>query len=205
MQFAKNEQGWWARYAFGFEPDVALAPRTTRSSTAIGTAVHDVLERYGRELGDIDELIVQAIGRHDDQLEGDGDSLAPYHARIRELVLGAHGHPMWRQLADQPSARHELAFTRVLADGTVIDGALDLAAVVDGVTQIVDVKTGAADATTYALQAATYVEAAQAIAGRPASFTLLPLAGGEPLTVAADEGALHRTVQALRSSTSRLP
>ena len=108
-------------------------------------------------------------------------------------------------VSGRESARRELAFTRILPDGGTIEGALDLAAVVDGETVIVDVKSGkVADgaklAETYALQGATYREAVIAITGgRPCSFELLQARDGLVVPVAAEPGEALAMVASLRA------
>ena len=174
-------------------------------SALAGTIVHDVLEHWSTDRNDLTPLIDAAILRHA------GAAFAPegqtaIRTHVGALVERVVQHPRWREVASATSARRELRFTRVLPDGSTIEGALDLAAVLDGETVIVDVKSGevsdgASLAETYGLQGATYTEAAQSIAGgRAARFELLQAADG--LVVPADQPpeALQAVVARLRTA-----
>jgi ATP-dependent helicase/nuclease subunit A len=217
LTLAADDARWWRRYVFGFEADDAgggsggtgrtdggpvQAPRVT------GDIAHDVLERFGFESDDIAELVEGAIVRHDpDAPDADTPAGADYRARLRALVEAAVGHPVWRALAVEPSARRELRFTWLLGDDGTVEGAFDLAAVRDGTSVLLDVKTGAAAtdgdtlAARYAVQGATYVEAAMALTeGRPATFALLWLPDGGVVPVgAAQLPDVRAIVRRLRS------
>jgi ATP-dependent exoDNAse (exonuclease V) beta subunit len=206
MTFDHDPAQWWSRYVFGFEgtESVRRSPGGG-SARGIGQVVHAVLERYGREILDIEELVDSAIARYEAETGEELAASAPnYRQRIRELVDAAIGHPLWTEIAGNPTARRELAFTRLLADGSTIEGAFDLAAVsADGV-RIVDVKTGSGVgrdfATRYAAQAATYLDAARAITGNAsATFTLLMSADGTSADVP-DTGDVGALVQRLRAT-----
>ncbi len=202
--FAADDARWWRRYVFGFEADGGGGAAGGNGGTdgvpgtdprLTGDIAHDVLERYGFESDDIGELVEGAIVRHDpDAPDGDTPAGADYRARLRALVEAAVGHPAWRALAAEPSARRELRFTWLLGDDGTVEGAFDLAAVRDGTSVLLDVKTGAAAAdgdtlaARYAVQGATYVQAAMALAGgRPATFALLRLPDGGVVPVGAEQ------------------
>lgn len=199
--FRRDPSRWWQQYVFGFDPSAVAAPSSTGANRAetgphggmrTGSVAHAVLERHNYELADIAELIEAAIAEHDgDAPDASTSDGAVYRTRIRELVERAANHPEWKAVAAEPSARHELAFTRILAGGGTIEGSLDLAAVTTDGVRILDAKTGgshdhAALARRYAVQGATYTEAVGAITGRPATFALLLAVSGETVEVPAD-------------------
>jgi ATP-dependent helicase/nuclease subunit A len=204
--YAEDPALWWRRYVFGFEGDTAgVGGRDaargggTRAGTGtdprvIGDIAHDVLERYGFESEDIAELVEEAIVRHDpDAPDGDTPAGADYRARLRSMVEAATRNARWRELSSEPSARRELRFTWLLGDDGTVQGAFDLAAVRDGTSVLLDVKTGAAAAdgdtlaARYAVQGATYLQAAMALTdGRMATFSLLRLPGGDEVAVGPD-------------------
>ncbi len=209
MTFAADPMLWYRRYSFNFEPDkrsTAIGGASgSASSAAIGTVVHEVLERFNFEVADIDELITSALERHDpdaaDTATSDGYSIRD---RIRRLVESAIGSTAWMSLALEPSSRRELKFTRVLPDGSVIDGALDLIALHGGTARILDVKTGAAKsdsalADRYRVQAAVYQEVVHAIAGWPTAFSLLSTSDGRETPVTATGVELSSLLAELRT------
>jgi ATP-dependent exoDNAse (exonuclease V) beta subunit len=109
------------------------------------------------------------------------------------MVEAATRNARWRELSSEPSARRELRFTWLLGDDGTVQGAFDLAAVRDGTSVLLDVKTGAAAAdgdtlaARYAVQGATYLQAAMALTdGRMATFSLLRLPGGDEVAVGPD-------------------
>ncbi len=203
---------WWRRYAFGFESDATASPSTDgasatgASSAALGSVVHDVLERFNYDLGDITELIESAIERRDvDAPDSTSHAGHSYRRRIRELVEQAVNSGEWHALATEPTARRELTFTRILPDGSVIDGALDLVAMRESHARILDVKTGAAQrdelfAERYRVQAAVYQEAVRAIAGVDARFALLSAVDGHTVDVDTSGVSVASLVKSLRGS-----
>ncbi len=206
-RFSESPDAWWRTYTLGFDPERIADASSARGTPGVGarqgSVVHDVLEHYNFELTDIDELIGNALVRHDAD-DNSGGLPEDFQARIRALIDAALQNDRWRALVNAPHARRELRFTRILADGATIEGAFDLAVVSGDATQIVDLKTGghgAAEqiAQRYAVQGATYVEAAQAITGgRAAHFELLRLADGATIPVAADPPIVQRLVVQLR-------
>ncbi len=209
MTFASDDAIWWRRYVFGFEPDGTYAQRRGAGSTsARGLVVHDVLERFNYELADIDELIESAIERHDP------DAPAPFSAaghgyrqRIRAMVESATANPEWQAVSQGPTARRELTFARVLPDGSVIDGALDLIAMRGGAARILDLKTGATTdgdvlAERYRVQAAVYSEAVRAIAGVDTRLALLSTSDGRTIEVDASGVDLAELLAKLRGGAS---
>ena len=173
------------------------------NATLSGTLVHDVLEHWHDGLGDIESLVAAAMSRH---ATGVADSALhdALQSAVSTLVQQVIAHPRWRELADSPSARRELSFTRVLPDGSTVQGALDLATVVDGETLILDVKSGAAKDSvqlieTYQIQAATYGDAATAITGgRPTRFEILQAADGLTIPIDAPETLMHELINLVR-------
>ncbi len=206
MEFTADPGAWWSRNIRSLDPNDPLADSRLRggSSALGGTIVHDVLEHWGAATPDLEPLIDAAIGRHADA-DLDDATRDALRTDTREKVGRVIGHPRWAEIAVHVSARRELTFTHVLPDGSTIEGAFDLAAVIDGQTCILDVKSGmptdgASLAATYAMQGATYVEVATAIArGRPATFELLQAVDGMVAPVAAIPGAALGTVERLRA------
>jgi len=164
--------------------------RADAGAIATGVIVHAVLERLERDGTDLDDLIESVSAGGDGSTGSDGDQPAldnplrlAWRAYIRERVEAAANSPVWREVAEQTSARRELSFTRVLADGTTINGALDLASMDDRSARIVDVKSSSAGAgglaERYAIQAAIYSDAARAIGGASdVRFTLVSVPSG---------------------------
>ncbi len=210
MQFTDNPEGWRSRDILSLDPDEPLAERGLKFGTSAlsGTIVHAVLEQCAEQTTDFEPLIHAAIHRHVGAEVDDAGREA-----LSRLVSGMVGkvvrHARWAEMAGDASARREMTFTRILPDGSTIEGAFDLAAVIDGQTCILDVKSGkqidgSLLAARYAVQGATYREAAMAIAGgRPATFELLQAADGTIVPV--DQGAdtVLDTVMRLRSQLSR--
>lgn len=205
MQFSAEPGGWWSRYIRSLAPDEPLAERGARGGggALAGSIVHDVLERCGADAVDLALLIDAAIDRQADT-ELDDAQREVLRADAREQVVRVIGHPRWAEISTHSSARRELTFTRVLSDGSTIEGAFDLAAVIDGQTRILDVKSGkqtdgASLAGTYAMQGATYQEVATAITGgRPATFELLQAVDGLLVPLPASATSVHGAIQALR-------
>lgn len=166
-----------------------------------GQVVHDVLERIGDDTLDVMAMIEEALAEWDESAPGaESEAGAALRAALHERVDAAVSSSAWRAVAGVPGVRRELWFTRLLADGTALTGALDLVAPAHGNdgARILDVKTGAATgaaaAARYAVQAAVYVDAVGAItAGGSASFSLLAVPSGEltavPVGSAKDEVA----------------
>ena len=205
MAFDHDERAWWRRYVVGFERDAIGSERRDRGSAIeIGTIVHEVLDRYNFELNDIDELVSQVIeNRSSESGTADEERGQSYRREVRALVERAVGSPVWESLARADSARRELAFTRVLPDGSTIEGALDLVAMQDGAARILDVKSGSLKgdallADRYRVQAAVYLDAVRSIAGAPASFALLSARDGRVVEVAGDDRTVAPLVRRLR-------
>ncbi len=209
MQFTAEPDVWWSRHVRRLDLDEPLrapdAPDARGSGSALsGTIVHDGLEHFGAETTDLETLIAAALARH---AGGNLDAAQREALRTiaRERVSLVINHPRWNEIAGDASTRRELTFTRVLPDGSTIEGAFDLAAVLEGQTCILDVKSGkqtdaASLASAYAMQAATYQEAATAIAGdRPTTFELLQAADGMVVSVPDTPGAALDAVERLRA------
>ncbi len=214
MTAAQDASVWWRRYAFGFAPDEQFADASGVSVIARGVVVHEVLDqltvrRYAAERYDIEELVEWAIERHDpDAPDASSEAGRSYRAQIRALVETAESSDEWRTLASLPTARSELTFTRILRDGSVIDGALDLVAMRGDVARIIDVKTGATRdddllAERYAVQATVYQEAVRSIAGVATSFALLSARDGRVVEVDASDVSLASLIRRLRGTDVR--
>jgi len=191
MTFAQNPSEWWNRSVRRFNgPGTESISALRGRAIATGVIVHEVLERLGYDESDLSELIETAIANVDpDAPEAESRAGTAYRAAIRRRVEVAAESPAWKALASLPSARRELSFTRVLADGSTISGALDLAAVEGGVATVLDVKTtdasGAQLAERYQVQGAVYSDAVRAIAGaNSVTFTVLAVPAGQATEVA---------------------
>jgi ATP-dependent helicase/nuclease subunit A len=175
MLYARCPRRHWFRYGAGLrEPPVDRSGPEYASAVARGQIVHEVLERLDRE-DELDPLLDAAIGRWQPE---DTAPEAPHrrklHEELRAEVLSVAGHPEYRALADQPTARRELAFLAILGAGQVMEGKVDLAALEGGALGVLDVKTGGGDAESarawarrYDLQRDTYVTALERIGGMP--------------------------------------
>ncbi len=121
--------------------------RAGANAIATGLIVHEVLERLEAEGVDLAQLIEDAIADHDsDAPEPDDPAGIAYRAYVRARIDAATASPVWQSIAKLPSARRELPFTRLFADGTTINGALDLVARDGDAVRVLDVKTSGADA-----------------------------------------------------------
>ena len=208
MAFDHGAEGWWNRYVLRFDGagDDGIS-RTGARAIATGLIVHEVLERFEADGVDFAELLEDAIASHDsDAPELDAPAGIAYRAYVRARIDAAVSSPVWQDVAKAPSARRELPFTRVLADGTTITGALDLAARAGDSVRVLDIKTSKGDvgvlAERYAVQAAVYTDAVRTIAGPgDVSFTLLAVPAGVAVDVAPtqDVGALVAKLRAWRS------
>lgn len=207
LAFAHNETLWWERYVLRCEPVAGGGvSRFGASVIATGLIVHDVLERYGQDSDDLVALIEDAIAmRDEDAPSADSSAGAAYRALVRTRVEAATTSSVWQGLANAGSARRELSFTRILADGTAINGALDLAARDGATARLLDVKTTSGSAAQmaerYSVQAAVYADAVQAISGVTAvTFTLLTVPAGESavVTTGTDMAALVAKLRAYR-------
>lgn len=208
MAFAHDAAQWRRDYV-----DRTGTSASRSNGVVVGQVVHHVLERVaaGDDTIDVMALVEDAIGEWflDEGAPGaESDAGAALRQALRSRVEAAVDSAAWREVVAAPGARRELWFTRLLSDGTVINGALDLAAPADGTrgARILDVKTGAASgeviAERYQVQAAVYLDAVHAITGTAdASFALLSLPSGELVEVQPGLDAL-RLVERLRASTS---
>jgi ATP-dependent exoDNAse (exonuclease V) beta subunit len=185
MAFDHDPQQWHDWYVVrAVDAAGAGAGRAAARAVSTGIIVHEVLEKAGLDDADIAELIEGAIASTDeDAPEADSTAGIAYRTLVRARVDAATSSAAWKSVADQPSARRELAFTRLLADGTAISGALDLVARVGDGVRIMDIKTssagGAELAARYAVQAAVYADAVRTITGATeVAFALLPLPSG---------------------------
>lgn len=179
---------WRERYLLRL-PDLPASPAdasgersvgagTAPSARVTGSIVHDVLEHWADEYS-LDDLLDAAIERQSDE-DPASRGTGPVAARtaLRALLARVIADPRWATRAADPSARREMNFTRILADGLTIEGAFDLVLLENGAVRIVDVKTSsgaepAALAEGYRVQGEVYAEAAAAITGRAiAGFTL---------------------------------
>jgi ATP-dependent exoDNAse (exonuclease V) beta subunit len=216
MSFDSDADAWWQQYVFAHPhalpahvADDATGDASRRAwpdPMRLGTIVHAVLEQYNYELDDIDEVMERAIAAADDGgPETDTADGGAYRAQIRALVERAVHADAWKAVATQPTARRELAFTRILPSGGTVEGKFDLAAITPDGVRILDAKTGsprpAAElAARYAVQAASYAEAAGAITGRDAvSFALLVANDGSLVEVPANAASVQEIVRRLRA------
>ena len=211
MAFDHDPRRWHDRYVLRIvDPGDADIGRTTARAIVTGVIVHEVLEKVGIDDSDIADLIEGAIARNDDDApEADSTVGRAYREHINARIQAAADSPVWKAIADQPSARRELPFTRLLPDGTAISGVLDLAAHNGDSAQILDVKTSNAPAAElaerYAVQAAVYCDAVRAITGAgDVTFSLLPVPSGVAVEVQSTQ-SVEAIVTKLRASTDGAP
>ena len=209
MTFAHEPAKWWERYVLRCEAATGGGIiRTGANVIAAGLIVHDVLERYGDDSEDLAALIEDAIAtRDEDAPSADSVAGAAYRALVRARVEAATTSPVWQGVAKAASARRELSFTRVLADGTAINGALDLAAREGSLARLLDVKTTSNPveqlAGRYAVQAAVYADAVRAIGeASEVTFTLLTVPAGATteVTSGVDVAGLVAQLRAFRAT-----
>ncbi len=208
MSFARAPQEWRSIYLHRV-PMLAPSGKSRDAAVAIqraivtGQIVHSVLERLADGEADMDVVLEDAIAEWDD---GAPSQRTEAGARLRAFLRGrvetVNAAPAWREVADAPGARRELGFTRLLADGTALVGAIDLIARVDGEVRIVDVKSSRAEsavlAERYGVQASVYLDAVRAIGGGVgARFSLVSAADGAETRVdgGQDVAALVRLMQ----------
>ncbi|MDZ7631553.1 MAG: ATP-dependent DNA helicase [Gemmatimonadaceae bacterium] len=205
MQFVREPTAWESRYVRSLDPEERRLARAagTEDSARSGTIVHQVLERWNANDAELDQLIDAAITQHATVRDDEGQRAA-LRRSVREIVRKVTSHDRWNGMTSNATARRELTFTRILPDGSTIEGAFDLVAVIDGRTVILDVKSGAQrDATTladrYAVQGATYRAVAEALVpDRPATFELLQAADGALISVEQGVELIMDTIERLR-------
>ena len=175
MLYARCARRHWFRYVAGLrEPPVERSGPEYTSAIARGQVVHEVLELLERE-DEIDPLLDAAIGRwQPDDPTPEAPERRQVRAELRAEVLATLGNPAYRALADQPTARWELAFLAILGPDQVAEGKVDLVAIEGDRLAVLDVKTGSGDEQTaqrkaegYSLQRDTYVTALEHIGGTP--------------------------------------
>ncbi len=146
--------------------------RRARAGTAIGRAVHGLLQRIDlTDPRDLEALAVRCAER-----EGCAEFAETVATRARAAVSSA----IVRQAAANPRALRELPVTAVTGDG-VLEGVVDLCFPTDGGWVIVDYKTDVvADvaeaeqrADRYRLQAGAYALALQGVTGAPVARVVL--------------------------------
>jgi ATP-dependent exoDNAse (exonuclease V) beta subunit len=211
MAFDHDPKRWHDRYVLRIvDPADADVGRITARAIVTGVIVHEVLEKFGIDDSDIADLIEGAIASNDDDApEADSTAGRAYREHIHARIQAAADSPVWKAIADQPSARRELPFTRLLPDGTAISGVLDLAARNGDSAQILDVKTSNAPAAElaerYAVQAAVYCDAVRAVTGaHDVTFSLLPVPSGVAIDVRPTQ-SVEAIVAKLRASTDSAP
>lgn len=195
MTFAHNAADWRRIYVERVPPDAVAAGdagagaarRELQRAIVTGQVVHAVLERVGMDGAEVEALVEEAIAEWDAGAPDAGTAAgAALRAYLRERVDAVRAHPVWREVAAAPGARRELGFTRLFGDGTVLVGALDLAAVLGDVVRVVDVKAGAAAvpdavlAERYAVQGAVYRDAVAAMMGTESVRVELVRGGAGP-------------------------
>jgi ATP-dependent helicase/nuclease subunit A len=199
---AKNREEI-ARGGVDLEETVAL-PRTPRGGSALGLAVHAVLQWLDLDtLANLDTLADWAAKEH-------GVSVADVRRYARQA---AESEPVRRAVALGRYWR-EVPVT-VEIDGTLLEGAIDLLyeredgslVVVDYKTDRVQPATVAERAAHYRLQGGVYALAVERATGRQVAsveFVFAALDGGEPVTYDAEAvSALTREVTALLVGAQR--
>ena len=177
LAFARCQRRHWFKYVAGLrEPAVDRTGPDFGNAIARDLIVHDVLEHL-REEADVDRLLEEAIGRHDeDAPEADAIDGRSYREELRREVERVASSPDYRSIADLPTARRELGFLHVAGQGAVIEGKIDLAAADGAGVVLLDVKTNQGDeaavrrkAAHYGPQRDVYVSAVEAVGGQEVS------------------------------------
>jgi ATP-dependent exoDNAse (exonuclease V) beta subunit len=221
MTFAKDRDEHRRGYLLGLRP----APRI---AAADGVAAPDEQHVDARTTGDIVhaimELDAELVARDVDAIldrelttrlgeERAAALSAEARERLRRLIERTQAHPAVERLFGGDAVERELRFTWFLevdGDPSVLHGAMDLVARVEGALEILDFKTHrlrpgeeGATAAGYDLQRDLYAAALDALAGAPAAFSLLfPETSHEvrtPLEAAAVADARERVRAALRA------
>ncbi len=171
LSFSRCEKKHWFKYVLGVrEPSSGRGKAELVDAISRGLIVHDVLERL-REDAELDELLEDAITRHDEDAPPSGSERGiEYREHLREEVQLVSEHADYRALADQPTARHELDFVYLRNRDERYEGSFDLAALDGERITLLDVKTPQCDeamarkkAGDYAPQRDVYVSAAEGI------------------------------------------
>ncbi len=171
------------------EPAAREESRALQRAIVTGQVVHQVLERLADDAVDVEAVLEEALDVWDDAAPASTTATgSALRAMLRARIATVAEAPAWREVAELPGARRELAFTRLLPDGTAIVGALDLVALGATRARVVDVKASTASppelARRYAVQAAVYLDAVRAISGAAeATFTLISATNGESVEV----------------------
>lgn len=167
------ERRHWFKYGLGVrEPSVNWKKPELLDAIARGLIVHDVLERL-REETELDALLEDAIGRHDEDAPPKGGPVGTrYRDHLREEIALVADHPEYRAVADLPAAKRELDFLAIGGPLERYEGSFDLAAWEGQGYVMLDVKTPQCDevaakrkARHYAPQRDVYVSAAESIGG----------------------------------------
>ena len=212
MAFSYDPGTWWAQHVRQFDGDpTGQHHRSRAKAIATGLVIHEVLKGLGLDAVVEEALLERAI------IKWDKDAPAPtsidgaaYRAQVRAGVSGASGSPAWVGVASLPSARRELSFTRVLPDGTALNGSFDLVARSGDRAQIVDVKSTAAgemvSTERYAVQGAIYADAVRAITGLDeVSFTVLAVPSGAVTSVPLTAKVEQLVAQIRGTESAHLP
>lgn len=175
MSFARCARRHWFKYVAGVrEPALDRSGPDWGSAVARGQVVHDVLEHI-REEAELEELLEVALGRWDpDRPPPDSEPGREYRQALAREIGAVRSHPEYRALDEAPGRRRELEFVHLVSEEGFLQGKIDLAAPSpDGVAAL-DIKTGGGDADAlkrkadgYALQRSVYVDALEAVGGRP--------------------------------------
>ncbi len=191
------------------EPELKRSGAEYTGAVARGQIIHTVLERLAEEQ-ELDLLLEDAIRRWDpeapppDVAEG-----AAYRASLDAEIRAVRAHPDYHQVMELPRARRELAFVHLAGSTGFMEGIFDLAAPEGEGMVLLDVKTSDIEASAaparaaqYVAQRDVYVEAAEAIAGRPVErfafqFSRAGVQVSEPVTGAVRAAARDRSLTVL--------
>jgi hypothetical protein len=147
MAYSRCERRHWLRYVAGlWEPEVTRGSGGFIEAVKRGQIVHDVLEQSWED-DRLDQVLEAAIGRRDeDAPSADTSAGVRYRGHLREEIELVRNHPGYRAVAENPTARHELPFVRLLDEETWIEGKIDLAARGQDGAILLDLKTWQGDA-----------------------------------------------------------
>jgi ATP-dependent helicase/nuclease subunit A len=187
MAYSRCEKRHWLRYVAGLrEPGVKREGKGFIEAVKRGQIVHDVLEQAWED-DRLDEVLEAAIGRWDDEApSAESRTGVRYREHLKSEIALVRGHPAYKALAENPTARHELPFVRIVDEGTWLEGKVDMAALEEGGAALLDLKTWQGDAEgvrehaeRYAIQRDVYAGAVEALGERVSRFVFHYSRAGE--------------------------
>jgi ATP-dependent exoDNAse (exonuclease V) beta subunit len=214
MVFAKDRDEHRRSYLLGLRPPPRVANASAEGrgldARTTGDVVHAIMELDADVVArDVDAILDRELAS---RLGEESAASLPVEARerLRRLVERTHAHPAVARLVKGDAVERELSFTWFLdVDGhvSVLHGAMDLVARVDGALEILDFKTHrlkpgeeAAAGADYDLQRDLYAAALDALAGAPAAFSLLFPETSHEVRTTLQQGAVVESCERVRAA-----